>query len=240
MPRKKKIVVEGYDKNIGKYFEEISRYSSLSKDEELSLWRKYKYDNDLEARNKLISSNLKFVASIAKSYQGRGLSYADLIAEGNMGLIKAMNKYDAERGFKAMSYSVWWIRQSILEALQKRNLIEDDELPQEYEPQPSDDAIYYAQDISPYIDEIVAEEDKTMKRKEEVSTVNFLMNNLSERERKVVSSYYGLTNQRPMTLDEIGENMGLTKERVRQINEKALKKLRATALAKSITSDIYR
>ena len=132
MLKKQKIGTE-HDKSVSTYFNEVASYKPLSKDEELELWRKYKYNGDLGARDKLISSNLKIVASIAKQYQGRGLSYADLIAEGNIGLMKALDKFDGERGYKIISYSVWWIKQTILEALAKRNTSDDEDLPNDYE-----------------------------------------------------------------------------------------------------------
>ena len=121
------------------YFNEINKYKSLSLDEELSLWERYKKNNDLKAKEKIITSNLKFVASVAKNYQGRGLSYSDLIAEGNCGLIKAIDKFDYKKKYKTISYSVWWIRQSILEAIKERNNIKGDDLPFDYEKQAEDD-----------------------------------------------------------------------------------------------------
>ena len=134
MLKKQKVGTE-HDKSVSTYFNEVAEFKPLSKEEELALWRKYKYEGDEKAKNKLISSNLKFVASIAKQYQGRGLSYADLIAEGNIGLLKAIDKFDGERGYKIISYSVWWIKQSILEALEKRNTSNNEDLPNDFEQQ---------------------------------------------------------------------------------------------------------
>src|SRR5574344_2550105 len=128
MVRKNKTSNE-FDRSAGAYFKEISKCKPLSREEEFSLWERYKKNNDIEARNKLITSNLKFVASVAKKYQGRGLSYSDLIAEGNLGLIKAMDKFDGNKNIKVISYSVWWIRQTILEALDKRNSMGAEDLP---------------------------------------------------------------------------------------------------------------
>ena len=126
---KKKKVVNDFERSSQTYFKEISTFKPLSKDEEFSLWERYRNNNDLVARDKLIKSNLKFVASVARGYQGLGLSYADLIAEGNCGLMKAFDKFDYSKGYKTISYSVWWIRQSILEALKERTGIEGDALP---------------------------------------------------------------------------------------------------------------
>ena len=121
---KKNKYINDFDISAKIYFSEISQYKSLSQEEELSLWKRYKLNNDLKARDTIIKPNLKFVASIAKGYQGRGLSYSDLIAEGNCGLLRALNKFDYKKGYKTISYSVWWIRQAILEALKERNGLE--------------------------------------------------------------------------------------------------------------------
>ena len=126
--RKKKKIANEFERSAQTYFNEIGDFNPLSKDEEMSLWEQYKKNNDINARDKIIKSNLKFVASVAKPFQGLGLSYSDLIAEGNMGLLKAIDKFDYERGFKTISYSVWWIRQTIMEALHNRNLIKGDDV----------------------------------------------------------------------------------------------------------------
>ena len=136
---KKKKIINDFEKSSQIYFKEISNFSPLSREEEYSLWERYKKHNDIAARDKLIKSNLKFVASVAKSYQGLGLSYSDLIAEGNYGFMKAIDKFDYEKGYKTISYSVWWIKQSILEALNERNGIEGDSLPEDFEKQGADD-----------------------------------------------------------------------------------------------------
>ena len=106
---KKKKTVNDFEQSSQIYFNEISGFKSLSKEEEYSLWEQYRKNNDLSARDKLIKSNLKFVVSVARSYQGLGLSYSDLIAEGNYGLMKAIDKFDYEKGYKTISYSVWRI-----------------------------------------------------------------------------------------------------------------------------------
>lgn len=233
MPKKKKLAYE-VDKSVTTYFEEMSKYSTLSRDEELSLWKKYKRDNDLGARDLLISSNLKFVANVAKGYQGRGLSYADLIAEGNVGLVKAIDKYDGNKGYKVISYSVWWIKQSILQALSKHSAIQSEELPEDYEKQNDEEDEETMPKNSPF----VYNNDIDTREKEINETVGVLINGLSSREKKIVTEYYGI-NGEAKTLEEIGKEMGLTKERVRQINEKALKRLRFEAINNSITNDIY-
>lgn len=238
MPKKKKLVYE-VDKSVTTYFEEMCKYSALSKEEELSLWKKYKNNHDIGARDLLVSANLKFVANVAKSYQGRGLSYADLIAEGNIGLLKAIDKFDGNKGCKIISYSVWWIRQSILEALGKKAMIKSEDLPEDYERQPEDDELFVSDTTLPKNSPFVYDTDSETRDKEIAETVKILIKNLSEREKRIVTEYYGLNGEKPKTLEEIGRGMNLTKERVRQINEKALKRLRFEAINNSITNDIY-
>lgn len=241
MTVKKKKIPNEFERSAQSYFKEIGNLSPLSKDEEMSLWEQYKKHNDLAARDKIIRSNLKFVATVAKPFQGLGLSYSDLIAEGNIGLLKAMEKFDYERGYKTISYSVWWIRQTILEALNERNLLKGDELPKDFE-KPVE-----IEDESPYIntdgnsngayeDSITENE---LNNNEIKRTLDVLMDCLTDREKMVLSDYFGLTGDDELTLEEIGKKLGLTKERVRQIKEKSLKKLRTEAIKNSITSDIY-
>lgn len=236
--RKKKKKINDFERSSIDYFNDINKLSPLSREEEHSLWEKYKKENDMSARDKIIKSNLKFVASVAKPYIGMGLSYSDLIAEGNLGLIKALDKFDYEKGYKTISYSVWWIKQNILEALKKRNIINGDEITPS-ETFDEEDNIDEDDNVTTekYVDTFNFD---TLKRNDETSIVKDLMESLTDREKRVVTDYFGLDSKEEMTLEEIGKEMGLTKERIRQIKESALKKLRTEALKNSITSETFK
>jgi RNA polymerase primary sigma factor len=188
----------------------------------------------------IINSNLKFVASVAKDYIGLGLPYSDLIAEGNLGLLKAIDNFDYQRGFKTISYSVWWIRQTIMEALKKRNSIKCDELIEEQKNDIDCDFEdeYNINEQDNNYDEY--EDFDSFKNSEEIKIISMLFDGLSQREIFILKNYFGLDGYEELTLEKIGEELNLTKERVRQIKECALKKLRSAALEKSITSEIYR
>lgn len=217
------------------YFNEIGKYEPLSKEEEMTLWERYKKRNDMSARDKLITSNLKFVANIAKSYQGMGLSYADLIAEGNCGLMKAMDKFDYKRDYKTISYSVWWIRQTIMEALSQRAEINGETLPDDSDKEVEEESLLNSD--KPDIGDEYTDKSyyKAISDGEMKGMVSFLMDVLSDREKNIISKYFGIERKKEMTLEEIGKEMGLTKERVRQIKESAMKKLRSAALSHSLS-----
>lgn len=235
MGRKRKQQAD-FDKSSLLYFNEIGNCNPLTRDEEFNLWEKYKKNNDINARDKLLKSNLKFVASIAKNYQGLGLSYADLIAEGNMGLIKSFEKFDPTKGFKTISYSVWWIKQSILDALHKRNSLDCDELTigddVDAPESQTDEKLDFASDF----DYICEDYDKDINNKDNKHLVELLCDCLNEREKCVISNYFGLNNADELTLEEIGDKLGLTKERIRQIKCVAFKKMRTAALSFGVTT----
>lgn len=236
MPIKKRIVVDDYDSQQKRYFDEISKTKPLTKEEEFLLWKDYKENKNIEARNKLVEANLKFVATIANSYRGRGLSYSDLIAEGNIGLIRAVDKFEATRGYKMISYSVWWIRQAILEAIEKRNNINGDELPKDYEDQvpDEDENTCFSKQETPsrFVDD---EDDKTDKKQ----AIAELLNVLDDREAEIITRYYGLLED-PINLEDIGNELSLSKERVRQIMEKGLKKMRSAYMEQQSFARINR
>ena len=161
-----------------------------------------------------------------------GLSYADLIAEGNVGLIKALDKFDGERGFKFISYSVWWIRQMILEALSKRNVSDAEDLPCEYESQGDDEDEVTDENY-------IHEGFESDREKERAEAIRMLMDYLNQRERNIITKYYGLDGNKPKTLEEIGLEYGLTKERIRQIKNTSFKKMRSVALATGMTANVF-
>ena len=230
-----------FDLNAGCYLKEIGINTPLSREEEGYLSKEWLTKKNINARNKLVEANLKFVANIARNYKGLGLSYSDLIQEGNAGLFKAVDKFDPDKGYKFISYAVNWIKQSILEALNKKNSLKSAELPNET----CDDVIDDKKDLTINdisLDEVYLDlsDDERRREKDICDVAKFLLTGLTSREKYIVCQYNGINEKKPKTLEEIGNNLGITKERVRQINEKAMKKLRAYALNNSITEDIYK
>jgi RNA polymerase sigma factor (sigma-70 family) len=218
---------------------DTSKLKTLSNDEMNSLLLKIK-DKDMQAREKMIQGNIKLVLSVLKRFNDKKETIDDLFQVGCIGLMKAIDRFDYEKGYKTISYSVWWIKQAILEALKERTGIEGESLPQDYEKQNSlNDDEYTVDNIvkDEYIDYSTIDDVKTDELK---SIIIDLIDCLTEREKYVISEYFGLESKKCLTLEDIGSNIGLTKERVRQIKEKALKKLRSEALNNSITSDIYK
>lgn len=224
-----------YDSTAGYYFKDITNSKPLSRAEERRLSKRWKEKKDINARNKLIEANLKFVANVAQSYKGMGLSYSDLIQEGNNGLFRAVDKFEPERGNKFISYAVNWIRESILTALKKRNSLASEELPENID-NIDDNSIEGNSIDSCFIETY----DDNHKDKDINTILKLLLKDLSPRERYIVTKYNGINEKKPKTLEELGNELNLTKERVRQINEKAMKKLRAAALNNSITKDVYK
>ena len=266
--------------SLDKYLHEIGKVELLTADEEVTLARRIK-KGDSEALNKLIRANLRFVVSVSKQYQNQGLSLPDLINEGNLGLIKAAQRFDETRGFKFISYAVWWIRQSILQALAEQarivrlplnkigsiNKINKtlNQLEQDFEREPSADEIAKALEISPNevkksmansgrhvsMDAPISSEeegtmydvmqsedtpspDKTLINDSLRKEIDRALTTLSRREGDILRCYFGLNGQAPNTLEEIGEKFDLTRERVRQIKEKAIRRLKHTSRSKNL------
>ena len=268
--------------SVDKYLHEISKEDLLTAEQEVELARNIK-KGDEQAIEKLIRANLRFVVSVAKQYQNQGLSLPDLINEGNLGLIKAAKRFDETRGFKFISYAVWWIRQSILQALAEQarivrlplnkigsiNKINKAlaELEQKHEREPSINEIAKTLEIAPEeikeafknsskplsMDAPLNEEeedsmyevlessenptpDETLLNESLNREIERALSSLTEREAKIIRLYYGLNNKHPFTLEEIGEKINLTRERVRQIKEKAIKRLKHTTRNKILRS----
>ena len=265
--------------SLDKYLQEIGRVELITAEEEVELARRIK-QGEQWALEKLTKANLRFVVSVSKQYQNQGLSLPDLINEGNLGLIKAAQRFDETRGFKFISYAVWWIRQSILQALAEQSRIVRlplnkigsinkinktfAKLEQEFEREPSADEI--AQVLEMTTDDIKetmknngrhVSMDAPLSNSEDGGSMYDVMMNedlpspeggliseslqreieralttLTSREADVVRLYFGLNGQHPLTLEEIGEKFDLTRERVRQIKEKAVRRLKHTSRSK--------
>ena len=211
---------------IDAYFEDIKKYRPLSSREEKELAVKIR-KGDKSALDKLVNANLKFVVNYAKQYRKSGVPFSDLISEGNIGLIKAAEKFDETKGVKFISYAVWWIRNSIQECI-NRYLGNVEEV--NAETHVFDNCKKAEYDYSSKIVNEEFEEELTNLQSRE-ATISELMKTLKKREIRILSLYFGLYDGKEMTLDEIGQEMDLTKERVRQIKDKALVKLKVNALS---------
>ena len=264
----KKFINFDADDSISKYFKDVRKSVILTPKEEVELARRI-IEGDPSAVDKLVKANLKFVVSIAKDYQGQGLSLSDLISEGNYGLVKAATRFDHKKGFRFISYAVWWIKQSIIQSLNDNarmvrlpaNVINKiSHLKKEivkFEMENERDPVYgeifgknnevmvlvhypkcssLNETINEDGDELIElvsveeEEDRLVVDKRIKTELNNTLSVLDERERVIIESYFGInTNFESMTLEAIGEKYGLTKERIRQIKEKAIRKLRHNA-----------
>lgn len=268
--------------SLDKYLHEISKLSLVTADEEVDLAKKIRAGDHM-ALDKLTKANLRFVISVSKQYQNQGLTLADLINEGNLGLIKAAQRFDETRGFKFISYAVWWIRQSIMQALAEQSRIVRlplnkigsiskvnkayAKLEQEYEREPTTDEIAIhlevsedevnetlkingrhismdapigaGDDTSTNMYDVIANRDSpapetALIRDSLRNEIERALTGLTLREADVIRFYYGLGGEHPMSLEEIGERIGLTRERVRQIKEKALKRLQQTSRSRHL------
>jgi RNA polymerase primary sigma factor len=274
-----KSITNRESQSLEKYLQEIGKVDLLTAEEEVSLAKRIK-EGDKQALEQLTKANLRFVVSVAKQYQNQGLSLSDLINEGNLGLIKAAQRFDETRGFKFISYAVWWIRQSILQALAEQSRIVRlplnkvgslnkinrafAELEQEFEREPSTEEIAKMLEISveeiettlgvaarhvsmdaPFVEgednslldvlenDNTPDTDKTLEYNESLrGEIERSLSTLTQRQSSVIKLYFGIGIEHPMSLEDIGERFGLTRERVRQIKDKAINKLRSTTRSK--------
>ncbi|HTN22094.1 MAG TPA: RNA polymerase sigma factor RpoD/SigA [Pelobium sp.] len=267
--------------SLDKYLHEIGKVDLITAEEEVILAQKIR-EGDQAALERLTKTNLRFVVSVAKQYQNQGLTLGDLINEGNLGLIKAAKRFDETKGFKFISYAVWWIRQSILQAIAEQSRIVRlplnqvgslskiskafSRLEQEYEREPSPEEL--ADTLETTVDKISdtlsnsgrhVSMDAPFVQGEENTLLDVLENDnpntdsnlideslseeikrslstLTEREREIIVLFFGLSTNHPLSLEEIGEKFNLTRERVRQIKDKALQRLRHTSRSKILKS----
>ena len=273
------------DRSLDLYLREIGETPLITAREEVILAKRIKEGDDT-ALEKLTKANLRFVVSVAKQYQNQGLSLADLINEGNIGLIKAAKRFDETRGFKFISYAVWWIRQAILQALAEQSRIVrlplnrvgtlhkigkiSSSLEQEYGREPSPDEIARELELSevevsdtlkisnshlsldaPFSvsednslmdvleDEFQPAPDEALLEESLRVEIERALDSLNPREAEVVNLYFGLTIEKALTLEEIGARFGLTRERVRQIKEKAIRRLRHASRSKSLRAYLH-
>lgn len=273
-----KQVTNRESKSLDKYLQDISKIELITADEEVELAQKIRA-GDQEALDKLTTANLRFVVSVSKQYQNQGLSLPDLINEGNAGLVKAAKRFDETRGFKFISYAVWWIRQSILQALAEQSRIVRlplnkigsinkinkaySHLEQTHERAPSAEEIAKNLDLSvsnvkqsmkisgrhvsmdsplkegetsTLYDVVKAEEspkpDADLMKNSLTIEINRALDTLNEKEAIILRHYYGINKKQPMSLQEIGDAFGLTRERVRQIKEKGIRRLRHASKSK--------
>ncbi len=268
------------DQSLDKYLQEIGEVDLIDAQEEVRLAKLVKQD-DQRALNKLVQANLRFVVSVAKQYQNQGLSLGDLINEGNLGLIKAAKRFDETKGFKFISYAVWWIRQAILQALAEQSRIVrlplnrvgalhkigkvSSDLEQNYGREPSAEEIAEQLDMSssevtdtlkissrhlsldaPFQegednrlldvleDEVQAPPDEELFDEALQKEIVKALSTLTDRESEVIRLYFGIGREKPMTLEQIGTKFGLTRERVRQIKEKAIRRLRHSSRSRAL------
>ncbi|MGB3591012.1 MAG: RNA polymerase sigma factor RpoD/SigA [Nonlabens sp.] len=277
-----KQVTNRESKSLDKYLQDISKIDLITAEEEVELAQRIK-KGDQRALEKLTTANLRFVVSVAKQYQNQGLKLPDLINEGNAGLVKAAKRFDETRGFKFISYAVWWIRQSILQALAEQSRIvrvplnkigsinkinkafshleqlherppSPEELAKELDMTVSDvkqslknagrhvsmDAPLKEGETSNLYDVVRSGEspnpDRELMHESLTLEITRALETLSQKEADVISLYFGIGNQQPMSLEEIGETFDLTRERVRQIKEKGIKRLRQNSRSKILKS----
>lgn len=236
--------VNDFNTNVKTYYKELKKCTPITKSKELELIKKAK-NNNLLARNELITANLKFVFNVAKSYKGMGVSIDDLISEGNLGLIKAIDKFDTTKDVKFISYAVWWVKQSIQEFLKRENLkgiyesSVDDNDSFKKTCDKSDDIYYDEEDECLCDDEYQMGYEQSNFKMDEThkKIISKLLSKLDGRAQFIIKSYYGIDKDE-MSLDEIGAELNLSRERVRKIKEKTLRIMRSEIMLINDFGDI--
>ena len=222
-----------FTETVRVYYDDLKKYKPLTKAKERRLLKKCKKGN-LKAKNEILEANLRFVFDIAKHYTGRGVPISELISDGNIGLLRAIEKFDESKDVKFISYAVWWIRQAMLESIKRRNAINFVEI----EPNTDNDSSMDKKLIEDDEDDVSFNNDFSNENDEksiEVSEnqrniITSLIGTLSDRERDIVENYYGINDKKELTLTDIGKKYNLSSERVRQIKKKGLMKLRTKML----------
>lgn len=236
--------VNDFNTTVQTYYTSLRKYKPITREKEIELFKLIRKNNN-QAKNEIIESHLKFVFDVAKSYKGRGVPLEDLISEGNIGLEKAINKFDENKGIKFISYAVWWIRQSILECLSKRKKTDSNEISEEENLSKNNITYYEVDDCDEdYNDnqyDITSEYDDIMSELNDIkrTEIKKLLKKLPSRGQKIIIYYYGLNNEEEKNLDEIGLELGISKERVRQIKEKCLRILRSEILMMENYEDLF-
>ena len=231
-----------FTETVKVYYDDLKKYKPLTKAKERRLLKKCKKGN-LKAKNEILEANLRFVFDIAKHYTGRGVPISELISDGNMGLLRAIEKFDESKDVKFISYAVWWVRQAMLESIKRRNAINFVEI----EPNTDNDSsmdkklIEDDEDDASFNNDFSNENDeKSMEVSEnQRNIITSLIGTLSDRERDIVENYYGINDKKELTLTDIGKKYNLSSERVRQIKLNAIRKLRSKILLYDDLEDLF-
>lgn len=231
-----------FTETVRVYYDDLKKYKPLTKAKERRLLKKCKKGN-LKAKNEILEANLRFVFDIAKHYTGRGVPISELISDGNIGLLRAIEKFDESKDVKFISYAVWWIRQAMLESIKRRNAINFVEI----EPNTDNDSSMDKKLIEDDEDDVSFNNDFSNENDEksiEVSEnqrniITSLIGTLSDRERDIVENYYGINDKKELTLTDIGKKYNLSSERVRQIKLNAIRKLRSKILLYDDLEDLF-
>ena len=231
-----------FTETVRVYYDDLKKYKPLTKAKEKRLLKKCKKGN-LKAKNEILEANLRFVFDIAKHYTGRGVPISELISDGNMGLLRAIEKFDESKDVKFISYAVWWIRQAMLESIKKRNSINFVEI----EPNTDNDAsmdkklIEDDEDDASFNNDFSNENDEKSREvtENQRNIITSLIGTLSDRERDIVENYYGINDKKELTLTDIGKKYNLSSERVRQIKLNAIRKLRSKILLYDDLEDLF-